>query len=100
MERYTIGGIAFLVEAPLPGLETHSVADAELRVLFETAGTDDEPSTWNRVQQVSFRLVGGPNDLSGVIDPDGGVCWLPAIYDTPGERAWQLRQMAPNIEFC
>jgi len=95
VERYTIGGVAFLVKESLPELETDSVADAELRVLFETAGSHDETLTREDKLRSPIRRVGGPADLSGAIDPEGGVCWLPAGYDTPAERSWQLRQMAP-----
>ena len=89
MHRYVIGGIGFLVDGPLPDLSTDGFADAEIRVQFDDAlaGGDRGIPTG--------RLLTGPMDLTGAIDPDSGVAWLPATATNPEARSWHLRQMAP-----
>lgn len=116
MNRYTIGGVAFLVDAVLPHLETNGFFDAEIQAEFvdsllnpraSSGGTRDSTSgppgaaggTWSSMAAVqksaSTRSVTGPGGLEGAVDLEAQMCWLPAKYATPIERSWQLRQMAP-----
>ena len=87
--RYTIGGIAFVVDENLPGLDTTTFADATLRVRFV-----DEPSLTESDDQ-GMRRVSGPMELTGTIDPGARECTLPILSSDTADRAWQLRQMAP-----
>ena len=87
--RYTIGGVAFLVDDELPDLDTATFADATLRVRFVDESALDESD------DLGMRRVAGPMDLTGVIDPVAGECGLPTLSADPVDRAWQLRQMAP-----
>ncbi len=87
--RYTIGGVAFLVDDDLPGLDTTTFADATLRVRFVDQFTIDASS------EHGMRRVTGPMELTGAIDPDARECTLPILSSDPADRAWQLRQMAP-----
>ena len=87
--RYTIGGIAFLVDEILPGLETTTFVDATLRVRFVDEAPIVEPDN------PGMRRVDGPMDLTGAIDPDTRECTLPILSPDPIDRSWQLRQMAP-----
>ncbi len=87
--RYTVGGIGFISDEHLEGLQTDGFADLELRVRF----TDDLTRTSGRSSDAL--LVAGPMDTTGVISTDTLECWLPAMSDSSTARAWQLRQMAP-----
>ena len=87
--RYTVGGVRFVVDTPLPDLPTNEFSDIELRASF----TDD--ATLRSLDDGSLRLVGGPMGLAGAIDPDARECWLPTSHRNPADWAWYVRQMAP-----
>ena len=87
MNRYTIGGVAFVVAESLPGLDTGGFADITIAASF----TDGAPGR----DRPAVLRVSGPGDLVGLIDTAAMTCWLPDRYSEPTDRAWQLRQMAP-----
>lgn len=89
IHRYTIGGLALLVEEPLPELEPDGFSDRSLRVRFLSE------SAFQALEAPGLRRVQGQMGLSGVIDPDSSKCWLPDTYVDAIDRSWQLRQMAP-----
>jgi hypothetical protein len=87
--RYVVGGVAFLSNEYLAGLETSGFADIDLRVHFSL---DFESRAADRSDA---RAVAGPTGTSGVVEPDTLECWLPDLVGDPRQRAWHLRQMAP-----
>lgn len=87
MSRYTIGGIAFAIDEPLPGLVADGFSDIEISTRFVKERPENRSG--------SIRRIGGTDGSGGFIDPVALKCWLPDVHITPIDRAWQLRQMAP-----